>query len=62
MSKKLAGFNTEEVQTIDKITGILTIKLYYFVEYYKDHQQYAEDLSGMLRSDRAWDMVHCSLT
>jgi hypothetical protein len=51
MSKNLAGFNTEEVQIIDKITGILTIKLYYLVEYYKDHHQYAEELSEILRSD-----------
>ena len=53
MSKNRAGFNIEEVEIIDKIIGILTIKLYYFVEYYKDHHQYAEDLSGMLRSDSA---------
>jgi hypothetical protein len=51
MSKNHAGFNIEEVEIIDEIIATLMIKLYYFVEYYKDHHQYAENLSEVLRSD-----------
>jgi hypothetical protein len=51
MRKKRAVFSKGEMETMDKIITTLTIKLYFFVQNYKDHRVWNEDLSNVLRSD-----------